>query len=377
MTPSVFPGGWYCDALPTGEFVVLVPHVHLLTHRGVIPLPPGETFGPLFVRCTNVGNFRFAGQAHDSIEPACWEWIDGFGWKSYPQPCVGVSPVIYDQHGVLHRSDGSVGSQGYRYVNDANQIVSGDATYGPFHGLFEYTQLAPDLWIGQAAYDGGGVQVLQREPSAVASIFDTWTLRQLELGDGRFVRANFVGERVAIAWMQSVGSVIVWTTLRELRALSPVTVAPPPPPPPPPEVPMSLSIVQRVRAKYPTPLGARHWEFLVDVAQQTGTLLFHKDGGTHIFVPPLGKNVSQDIVGRGVLGDVWVDILGDAEGQAIPTWDAHPNAGGEYLDVSGIELPGNPPPPPPPVDPPPPDVNARLTALEGAVLRIRTALHGV
>jgi len=136
-------------------------------------------------------------------------------------------------------------------------------------------------------------------------------------------------------------------------------------------VPNLLSTVQQIRAKYPTPLGARHWEFLVELAQAVGAQLFRKEAGDNVLIPPLGKHVSLDVIGRGTLGDVWVDVLGDAEGAAVPAWDAHPNASGEYVDVSGIVLPGvvqPPPPPPPPVDPPPPppatvDLSAVLAAL--------------
>lgn len=217
---------WYGDHLPTGEWCATVPGAGLQTHLGLIPMPPGETFGIGYPRCTAVDGFRFAGQAHDTLDPAAWEWSPSSGWTAHPPPCTGVSPVIYDRNGVLHLSDGSVGSQGYRYVNAANQIVSGDATYGPFHGLFEYTALSDDLWIGQAAYDGGGVQV-----------WDGAVLRQLELGDCRFVRATREGETVALAFTRPEGVVLITTTMAELRALPPVVTPEPPTPPDPTPAP--------------------------------------------------------------------------------------------------------------------------------------------
>lgn len=135
-----------------------------------------------------------------------------------------------------------------------------------------------------------------------------------------------------------------------------------------------LDTVQRIRATYPTPLGARHWEFLVEVCHATGAQLFRKDFGDHVLIPALNVYVSMDVIGRGALGDVWVDILGDAEGAAIPTWDAHPNAAGTYVDVSRVVLPGTPLPPP--VDTPPAgDVESRLTALEGQVRTLRALLR--
>jgi hypothetical protein len=190
-----------------------------------VPFPPGETFGPLFVRCTNINGFRFAGQAHDSTDPACWEYDpeeEDDGWWSYQPPCCGVSPVIYDRDGVLHRSDcgPGLGSQGYRYVTDANVIVSGDATYridlGSGRSLFEYTDVG-GLLIGQAAYDGGGVQV-----------WDGTVLRQLETGDCRFIRANRDGDTVALAFTRPEGVVLMQTTVAELRTLPPVVTPEPP-----------------------------------------------------------------------------------------------------------------------------------------------------
>lgn len=136
---------------------------------------------------------------------------------------------------------------------------------------------------------------------------------------------------------------------------------------------------------YPTPLGARHWEFLVEVAQWFGAKLFRKDGGDHVWVPALNHFVSQDTIGQGDLGNVWVDILGDGEGAAVPTWDAHPNAAGEYLDVSGIVLPGatpvpvpapTPTPPPAPTPTPTPDdLPARVQALESGLAQLRALLR--
>src|SRR5215471_16745717 len=161
-----FPSAWYCDATPSGAYVVTYPQSHFETHLGRVELPPGEPWGIGYVRCTDnhidaAQGFAFAGQAHSTTNPAAWEWMAGIGWGSMPPPACGVSPCIYDLNGVLHRSDcgPGVGSQGYRYVTPENVLVTGDATYGPFHGLFEYSA-AGDLYIGQGAYDGSGVRVL-------------------------------------------------------------------------------------------------------------------------------------------------------------------------------------------------------------------------
>jgi len=236
MTRRTFHGGWYCDSLPSGEFAVLFPQREIVSHFGAHILPPGEPWGIGYLRITATPVFKFAGQAHSTTNPACWEFDGGRveQWGSFPPPCVGVSPCIYDLQGTLHRSDGSVGSQGYRYVeNDgtpAGRLISGDATYGPFHNLSQYTQLAPDLWIGQGM--DGGVQT-----------WDGTVNRLLEDGACTFIRANRDGEAVAIAFVKPDGAVIIQTTMAELRALPPVEAPEPPVEPPvPPEPPDPIPV---------------------------------------------------------------------------------------------------------------------------------------
>ena len=65
-----FPGGWYPDALPSGEYVVLYPEQHLDCHLGIIACPVGEPWGIGFPRITNINGFAFAGQAHSTTTPA-------------------------------------------------------------------------------------------------------------------------------------------------------------------------------------------------------------------------------------------------------------------------------------------------------------------
>lgn len=78
------------------------------------------------------------------------------------------------------------------------------------------------------------------------------------------------------------------------------------------------STVAAIRNRYPTPLGARHGAFLLEVACATGKGLLRKDGGTNILLAD-GTRVAQDIVmerdGR------HYDILGDGEGAAVPHWE--------------------------------------------------------
>lgn len=141
-----------------------------------------------------------------------------------------------------------------------------------------------------------------------------------------------------------------------------------------PETPNFEADVAQIRAHYPTPLGFLHWAFLVEVAQWTRTLLFRKEDDNSVLIPALGKRVSLDIIGRGALGDVWVDILADSEGAARPVWQPHEGADGEYIDVSRVALPGAPPPPDEPDDPPPSgDLVSRVLALEAFAAAVRRA----
>jgi hypothetical protein len=375
MRRETIPNGWYAAAAVNGWYAVLVPPLQkIATHGGLMDypkLPDGTPDEPLFLDITTArGDFNIAGKGHGSLNS--WELV-GWTWNSRPHACGNFS-VIFDLAGWLHISncEPGIGVQGWRCAvadgTPQGRLLTGDETYGPYRGLTEWSPITDDLTIGQG-WDGGGVQ-----------LWDRGVMRVLETGPCYAVKRSIVGQNVAIAFYRDIGGAktafLVWATVAELRTLPVLNPAPIPPNPEPEPPPVStdyLGIVQRVRRKYPTPLGARHWEFLVDVAQQTGTLLYKKDGGTRIFVPPLGQTVSQDIVGRGTLGDNWADILGDAEGAAVPSWDVHPNAAGTYLDVAGIALPGEPQPPQPPAT----DCPKRVAQLEAALRQIRSIADGV
>lgn len=130
-------------------------------------------------------------------------------------------------------------------------------------------------------------------------------------------------------------------------------------------IPNQLGTVQAIRAKYPTPLGDRHGAFLIEVAKACGGKLFRKDAGDHTTLPN-GVNVSLDIlIIETPQGPWWVDILGDAEVNAVPAWDAHPDAGQpeKFVDVSGIGAPSQPPPQQPPPSNPPPAPSVDLSVI--------------
>jgi hypothetical protein len=367
------PGASYVDAGPDW-FVALHVGSHFETHLGRVELPPGEPWGLLFVRGSNVGGFHFAGKGHDSI--LTWEWRGS--WQVVESV---TGRGCYDQRGVYRDALPA----GLQYCADDGELISRIDTYPPADGLSEWTQRG-GIRIGQG-HHGGGVRV-----------FADGALRELEPGDCRFINWNRVGDAVTVSfWKEPENrAVIVQTTLSELRQLPSVgTPAPnpgPPPAPPPTPTPEPVPVpdidyaadITEIRYggsnPYPTPLGARHWEFLVEVAQWTETQLYRKEDSNSVLIPALGKRVSLDVIGRGSLGNRWADILQDSEGQANPVFQlADTPANGEYVDVSRVVLPGAPPPVPVPVPTPtptptPPPVSTLEARVEAIERWIRRAL---
>lgn len=115
-----------------------------------------------------------------------------------------------------------------------------------------------------------------------------------------------------------------------------------------------LGVVQSIRSRYPTPLGAQHPAFLIELARATKAKLLRKEAGSNIALPS-GVHVSQDIL---IFDGFGFDVLSDAEGAAIATWQEKGPIPGEYIDVSE---PGQEP------GPDPGDLPARVAALEQRV----------
>lgn len=154
------PGGWYLDALPSGEHACLVPHLRQVdTHAGPVPCPEGDE--PLWIVTTNLPVFRFMGQAHASRRSL--EWTAGGTWATLSEAC-GVWALIYGPRGEVHISDCAppVGSQGWRYVAPNGRLVPGDATIAAVHGLNEWTDLSlaqDGSVLGGQGHEGEGACV--------------------------------------------------------------------------------------------------------------------------------------------------------------------------------------------------------------------------
>jgi hypothetical protein len=99
------------------------------------------------------------------------------------------------------------------------------------------------------------------------------------------------------------------------------------------------AVVTRVRAPYPTPLGAQHAACLVAIAQAIGqdAGLLAKEWDTYVVLPS-GVAVAQDIIAF-PSGQIF-DCLTDAEGAAPPSWsDAGLVDASRYVAVAAAQPP--------------------------------------
>lgn len=362
---KVIDGGWYGEALPSGEYAVAIAGGKCVeTHAGRVSTEPRDL---LFVRCTNKGGFRFAGQEADQPDRK------GDGNYEYPGgdrkgDSFGVNPVIYDLEGNLYQAVGPTSHQGYRYVGPNNIPLTGDQTFhDPATDLFEYTRVG-DLIIGQGHESGAIIEA------------EAGRRYLLEPGHCTFIRASQEGSRIAVTIVKLTEdkTVIYWLDRTDVFGLplapdqTPPSNPPPEPPKEDPKVPnepaSQIDKVDEVLKHYPErPLGPKHGEALEEIAYVTGAKLLVKPGSG---VRVQGIEVSQDGL---VIDGYFVDCLGDAENAATPAWTVKGPVRPEWTYVTPRkpaggpqEPPGTPPPTPTPSFDPKPLLD-RLNALEAAL----------
>lgn len=366
MNRLAVAGGWYGEALVSGDYAVLMVDSHLQTSQGLAPLP-GENV--LYLRATNAGGgFGVCGVGGGSDTALLWR----DGWTAHGL-AHGVSACIFDNDGVLHVATPAQGSQGYRYCAEDGSLVTGDDTYNsatPFavvHGvtdLWEWTQRA-DLTIGQNSKD----ECIIVGPAG---------RRVLEGGQCRFIRFNRVGDSLAVAMWKPLENcaVLHWLTSADISTLPLESTTPVEPPidppidPPDPEIPVRLpddvyATLVALRPKYPTPLVDKGAELLNEVAwthRAQGYGLERKDGGANCGCPGISVRMGCDILRTATLG--W-DVLQDAEGAGNPVQSdsgpAEPSRFVAPVTPDGIVVPPVEPPVEPPTDP---ALEQRVTALE-------------
>lgn len=380
MTSIEIPGGWYCDSLATGHWVALVKDQKILTDRSEVPLCPAGNV--LFIDMHPDG-VQLAGIGHQ--DDGCWLW-NGSEWTRQGT-AFGPASVMFDHAGTL-RVISEAPAVGFRYFDANNQPISCESTHAdPSRGIWAYTE-GPNWTIGQ-----GGDGPKGEDPVV---LIHNGVRRLVRAGKCRFVKVDQFRDIITIAFVEENEKKSVILTLNESELtnfdLFPHETTPKPTPPPPddppeedplpePQIPSRVADVAQIRAAYPTPLGSKHAEFLIEVTRHLGAKLFRKEGGTHVTLPD-GTPVSIDIIilenqldSLGRRGNWWVDILGDGENLAIPGWEAHPNAGEPEKWVSPPEGPQEPPgdPQEPPTGPTGPDpLPELLKALEGILTRVET-----
>lgn len=337
MNVKRFPNGWYGEALPTGEFAVLFTDSHIQTHLGNIPLP-GENV--LYLRITNVGGFKMAGQGGRTN--VAWLYENGT-WRVADQAAVGVSPCIF-RNGALVVSHGEVGSQGYRYVRPDGSIATGDQTYSDIpNEIWEWTEYA-GIKIGQGQQD--------------CQLLANGKRYTVESGDARFIRVNGAGSLLAITICKFAQreTVIKWIDMTEIPQLPVVAAQAPPPQPtptpkpePPKPTPMSipnhLDTLKAVRAKYPELVDRDQAVAILNevawIHRAEGFGLLAKPGGNHGAQPRTGTLCSIDWLvhrpsGQGF--DAGVDGPDEKNKGALrPVWGS-----GENFDLSRFVAPVEP-----------------------------------
>jgi hypothetical protein len=356
IQPQIFEGAWYGDATLTDE-IVLFPGSHFHTSRGRVELPivDGVRQNVLQPRLAHDGE-RFAGTLHEGrLKDHAWEW-DGTEWHNRGG-AYAVDACIYNRHDqlVVNQEILGIGVQGWRQVDDNGQLVPGQFTYhDPVRKIHEFTTRG-NITIGTSGKGPHG-------EDAVIALYNNKRYVLFE-GENRFVRFRRYGEMLVIIFTINGRGVGLFrfnerdlVTFPEQRFVAdPPKVEIPKEEPKVPEIPERLqnrvADVAQIRYDgpnpYPTPLGDRHGEFMIELAQFFGAKLYRDD--IDIFIPELGVKVSQDII-IFEAERVWVDVLGDAETLAIPTWAPHAKAENpdRFVDVSHL---GKPKPEPPKEEP--------------------------
>ena len=218
------PGGWYCDALPDGNYAALIKNSQIQTASGNVPLPGSQNL--LQIRLSPQGQIAGIGHRDDQA----WLW-NGTGWSSHGL-AFGPRSVIFDAAGALQTVPGPghpAGAIGFRYVADDGRIVYSWETYAdPGRGLFEYTERG-GITIGQ-----GGAGPLGEDP-CIARLPDG-TYRVIDSGTCRFINVARRGDDLAISFVREDAgkAVVIWLTVAELEQLPRFTPAPPGSPAPNP-----------------------------------------------------------------------------------------------------------------------------------------------
>lgn len=213
---AMYAGGWYAYACPNGERAVLIKDRHIDTHVGGVPLPLGQNTLYLTLPCDGSGRIAAVGGRDDRA----WEWVGG-QWHDRGS-AFGVNAVIYDakkQLRVVWEAGTPTGSQGWRYVDDAGDLVTGDASYADVERHLWERTCRGNICCGQGG-DEEGLQCLVSGRRVL-----------VRAGVVRFVRFERAGAAIALAWIQQdeASAGIATFTEASLNALPTYTLPTAPP----------------------------------------------------------------------------------------------------------------------------------------------------
>lgn len=362
------PGCWYVDALPTGEYAAACRGSKpVQSHLGELGKPEAGD-GPLYLRLAATGPFRFAGQSHIGL--GTWEFTNG-GWQLRPANC-GISGAIYDATGILRLSDCSIGSQGWRYVEDGTgRLVTGDATYADIpRQLWEWTTHG-DITIGQGLT--GCIALRNGER------------KLLERGDCHFARYNRSGDAisVAMAMFAEQKAVVLWFNATDLASFPTEVVTPPgpvDPPTPPVDPPVQnpafpqnvFDTLVRVRNEYPRNRDLTDEEIgailnkTAWIHRAEGVGLQAKPGGTSSVQPRTGVRIWNGLRFKFQGKHYGADVCGACSIHKLDPVKAEGGPADEASFITPVEPEGVTPPDPTVPDPPSPnpELLKRIAELE-------------
>ena len=358
-----FPGALAAVALPSGEWAVAFPGSHIQTHAGRIDRPVGVAgaFDISYLDITTVGGFKIAGQAQcepHSPNRGTWVWENG-QWTQLSTEAPGTYPVMFDRNGHLHiATPERNGSQGWRYVSDDGDLVSGDDTLNAqrrvglalgLSDIWEYTHL-------------GGVCIGQGETGC--DVIVDGARRRLEDGDTHFIRVRHAAGTwaVGITKLAQGEACVGWFTRGQLAGLPTVTLAPAPAPqpehpvspvvPPAPEpAPMPetfphSALLQQFAAKFPlpqTPGGGEEHEnkcraWCLKLAEQVRFTTRDATWGVKRAAGPQSKDTIAKDLGNGKL--IVFDLMSGA-GTGAPTLNVQPHGeevnGQIFIPVNAVD----------------------------------------
>lgn len=200
------------DFLPNGVCAVNVPGQGLVYSGLVtIPFPSGET-ALRYPACYTDG--RVACQPQATVKGA---WVlDPVTktWSTDPRIPASPNSQIYDNNGTLFVNElgaNYVGSNGYRYVNPSNAVITGDATYASRNQVAE--------WIDLSQAQDGSLLVGYADWALACIVWDGTHHRLIEEGDAKRLRAHRSGDAVTLAITKVDGCALISTTAQELLTL--------------------------------------------------------------------------------------------------------------------------------------------------------------